>query len=111
MIKLISRTLTDAVACQLCVGASFAQHSQKNHEVLVDDFYTPYPFVISKQQRFNAEIGESGRLDKIEGGDWWDFYMFQSPGSGQIDITFKGFDKPVALSLERRAPSKLRGGG
>jgi hypothetical protein len=84
---------------------TLGQHTQEIHEALVDDFYTPYPINLTEHSTFTGTIGE---LKQKNGGDLWDYYMFQSPNSGKINIVLDGFNKPVSLSLERSFPEGHR---
>jgi hypothetical protein len=95
------------IAAVLVSYSSFTtgQHSQIDHEKLVDDFYTPYPFTLAKQQKFTGTIGE---LKPQPGGDLWDYFVFQSPGYGKVDIVLDDFSRPVTISLEQHSPSGHR---
>ena len=91
-------------ACVFLSSGSFSQHVQHLHEKLVDDYYSPYPITLSKRQKFSGTIGEPGASpEQRESGDWWDYYVFQSPSYGKVDIVLRGFSKPVNLTLEQRS--------
>ena len=105
MSKLIIKGSVIAALFMVYSSLITGQHSQIEHEILVDDFYTPYPFTLTEQQRFTGTIGE---LKPKPGGDLWDYFVFQSPGSGKVDVVLDGFSRPVSISLERRSPSGSR---
>lgn len=86
-----------------CSSFSFGQHSQDVHETLVDDFYAPYPFSLEEKQTFTGSIGELKPVDDV---DLWDYYVFQTPVTGEIDIVLDNFNSPVSLSLERSFPEE-----
>lgn len=102
MRSLIIKSSVIAAVCITYSSFSFTQHSQSVHEKLVDDFYTPYLFSLKPQQTFTGFIGESKR---IKSGDSWDYFVFHSPASGEIDIVLENFDMPVNLSLESSFPA------
>ena len=100
---IISTSLITAT-CVFLSNGSFSQHTQKVHENLVDDFFTPYPISLAKRQKFTGTIGEpGGSAEQSESGDWWDYYVFQSPSYGKVEVVLRGFNKPVNLTLEQRS--------
>lgn len=101
MSTLTLKNSTIAVLIAAQPTLALGQHTQEIHETLVDDFYTPYPISLTEHSTFTGTIGE---LKQKNGGDLWDYYVFQSPNSGKIDIVLDDFNKPVSLSLEHSFP-------